>query len=143
MHNFTPYSSLIGGLLIGLSAVMLMAFNGRIAGVSGISAGTVTGNTGDRLWRVMFLVGLIAGPLILSWVSGKPLAFVQEANLPVLVIAGLFVGFGTQLGSGCTSGHGVCGISRLSMRSIAATLMFIGAGVATVALVRALLGTLT
>lgn len=121
---------------------MLMAFNGRIAGVSGISSGTVTGKSGDRLWRIMFLAGLVAGPLLLSWVSGEPLAFVQEANLPVLVIAGLFVGFGTQLGSGCTSGHGVCGISRLSMRSIAATLMFIGAGVATVALVRALTGTL-
>jgi len=143
MHNFTPYSSIIGGILIGMAAVMLMAFNGRIAGISGISASALTGKAGDRLWRITFVAGLIAGPLLLMWVSGNELAFVQVTSLPMIIVAGLLVGFGTQLGSGCTSGHGVCGISRLSARSITATVVFMAAGVATVAIVRAMSGTLS
>jgi len=126
-----------------MAAVMLMAFNGRIAGISGISAGALTGKAGDRLWRITFVAGLIAGPLLLMWVSGNELAFVQVTSLPMIIVAGLLVGFGTQLGSGCTSGHGVCGISRLSARSITATVVFMAAGVATVAIVRAMSGTLS
>jgi len=126
-----------------MAAVMLMAFNGRIAGISGISASALTGKAGDRLWRITFVAGLIAGPLLLMWVSGNELAFVQVTSLPMIIVAGLLVGFGTQLGSGCTSGHGVCGISRLSARSITATVVFMAAGVATVAIVRAMSGTLS
>jgi uncharacterized membrane protein YedE/YeeE len=138
MDNFTPFASLFGGALIGLSAVALMLLNGRIAGISGITAGMLSfaGATPDRGWRTAFVAGLIAAPLALMLVSGhRPdLAFVVP--LPVMIVAGLLVGFGTVLGNGCTSGHGVCGIARLSSRSIVATVVFMAAGVATTFIAR-------
>lgn len=142
MDNFTPLASLFGGALIGLSAVVLMLLNGRIAGISGITAGMLPGpgTVPDRGWRIAFVAGVIFAPLALMLVSGgRPdVAFV--APVPVMILAGLLVGFGTVLGNGCTSGHGVCGIARLSTRSILATAMFMAAAVATTFIVRHLVG---
>ena len=138
-QHFTPWASLAGGLLIGLAAALLILLNGRIAGVSGIMAGA-TGKSpeGGRPWRLAFLAGLLAAPWI--WRAGLPLPAAQIDASPLpLISAGLLVGYGTRLGSGCTSGHGVCGLSRGSLRSLAATLCFMGAGFATVFLLRHLL----
>jgi len=140
MDNFTPLSASLGGALIGLSAVMLMAFNGRIAGISGVFSGAAFAAGGDRLWRVFFVLGLIAAPIAYIALSGRQPAFEMTAGWPVIVAGGLLVGFGTRLGSGCTSGHGVCGLSRLSPRSLAAVGLFMGAGMATVALLRHVIG---
>jgi uncharacterized membrane protein YedE/YeeE len=129
---FTPFSGFAGGVLIGLAAVVLLAANGRIAGVSGIAAGITARGSSDRLWRLAFVLGLLLGAALYAFVQGAWFAVDVEASLPVIVAAGLLVGFGTRLGSGCTSGHGVCGIARLSLRSIVATLVFMAAGVATV-----------
>lgn len=131
MENFTPYSALIGGALIGLSANLMLLLNGRVAGISGILEGILKGPHTNWSNKVFFLFGLLAGGLALLW--GYPQAFTGEVNVgvPLLVASGLFVGFGTRLGSGCTSGHGVCGLSRLSTRSLFATLVFMGAGFAT------------
>lgn len=136
MEHFTPISSLIGGGLIGLSAVLLMLLSGRIAGISGITSGLLSLKwSADTPWRLAFVVGLIAAPLALMAAGQKPeITFV--ASLPVMVLAGFVVGFGTVLGGGCTSGHGVCGIARLSPRSIIATLIFMAFGIATVFVVR-------
>jgi hypothetical protein len=124
MTHFTPVSALIGGGLIGLSAALLMVGIGRIAGVSGILAGSLGPGMSDRNWRIAFLVGLVAAP-ILGAAGGFPLPVpVMPASWGIIVAAGLLVGFGTRLGSGCTSGHGVCGIARLSPRSITATIVF-------------------
>lgn len=125
MENFTPYSALAGGTLIGLSAALLMLLNGRIAGISGIFGKVFPPyQRGDVLWRVFFLGGLMLGPLI-SWLIDGKLADIRiDTPLPVLLIAGLLVGYGTSLGGGCTSGHGVCGLARLSPRSVAATVVF-------------------
>lgn len=136
MENFTPISALIGGALIGLASVLLMLFNGRIAGISGIVAGSFFGTPQESLWRWWFLGGLVAGPLLVWTVSGEKPAFVMEAGWLTIVIGGLLVGFGTRLGSGCTSGHGVCGLARLSGRSLIAVLLFMGFGMLTVAAVR-------
>lgn len=138
MENFTPVPSLIGGALIGLSAVMLFALNGRIAGISGIVGRLLTGSD-DRFWRIAFLVGLVAGPLVAAAFNA---AFVPriETSLAVLVGAGLLVGYGTQLGNGCTSGHGICGLARLSPRSLAATLTFMAVAIATVFITRHVIG---
>ncbi len=127
---------LIGGALIGLAAVLLLALNGRIAGVSGILGGLLTSDIGSELfWRVAFIVGLIAGAgLYVLATGGLPLEL--EAGLPTLVIAGLLVGVGTRLGSGCTSGHGVCGLARRSPRSLAATMIFMVVAALTVFLIR-------
>ena len=140
MENFTPFASMIGGALIGASAVVLMLLNGRIAGISGITAGMVSlsGATPDRGWRIAFLAGIIVAPLCLLLVTGRP-DITFGAPLPVMILAGLLVGFGTVLGNGCTSGHGVCGIARLSTRSIIATAVFMAAGIATTFIVRHLL----
>ena len=140
MNNFTPVASLAGGLLIGLSAVLLMGLNGRIAGISGIFSGVLFGNSGDRTWRVLFVVGLVLGPVIYSMISGLQPQFEMTSNWALIVLGGLLVGFGTRLGSGCTSGHGVCGLARFSTRSLLAVVVFITAGVATVAAIRALTG---
>ena len=140
MSNFTPVASLVGGLLIGLSAVLLMGLNGRIAGISGIFFGVLFGNSGDRIWRVLFVVGLVLGPVIYSLISGQQPQFEMTSNWALIVLGGLLVGFGTRLGSGCTSGHGVCGLARFSTRSLLAVVVFITAGVATVAAIRALTG---
>ena len=138
MTEFTPLESLAGGLLIGLAAALMLLANGRIAGVSGILGGALERRGDDRLWRVLFLAGLPLGAAACSrWFDG---GFSPAADAPTLVLGGLLVGFGTQLGSGCTSGHGVCGMSRGSRRSIAATLVFMASGAATVAAVRHLLG---
>lgn len=136
--EFTPWTALIGGSLIGLAAAGLLLLNGRIAGISGILAGCLRPVRGDTLWRLAFLVGLMATPVL--WLLFSTLPPIQiDADYPTLVFAGLLVGLGTRYGSGCTSGHGVCGLSRLSPRSLAATLTFMAAGFATVYLIRHLL----
>lgn len=140
MNNFTPISSLIGGSIIGISAVLLMGLIGRIAGISGIFSGIIFGNTNDKIWRVLFVLGLILGPMIYTFISGVQPDFDITSNWILIVTGGLLVGFGTRLGSGCTSGHGVCGLSRFSFRSMIAVVVFIAAGVATVAITRSVLG---
>lgn len=128
---FTPWASLIGGLVIGLAATAFILLHGRVMGVSGILSGLVVPLKGDIGWRIAFLSGLIAAP-VLAHIAGLMPPIEISAGIIELAIAGLFVGFGTALGSGCTSGHGVCGISRLSPRSILATCVFVGFGMITV-----------
>lgn len=140
MENFTPISASIGGAFIGLSAVLLMAFHGRIAGISGLFSGTVFAAKGDRSWRVFFVLGLVAAPLVYWLAAAEKPAFDLEAGWPLTIAGGLLVGFGTRLGSGCTSGHGVCGLSRLSPRSMVSVALFMAAGMATVALIKPLIG---
>jgi uncharacterized membrane protein YedE/YeeE len=136
--HFTPWASLAGGLLIGLSAALFVLFNGRIAGISGILGGMLSLPKGDTAWRVAFLLGLVLAPLAYALVH--PLPAVQvDAGTGTLVAAGLLVGIGTRYGAGCTSGHGVCGLSRLSPRSLVATIAFMLAGFATVFVVRHLI----
>ena len=132
---FTPYASLFGGVLIGISAAMLVLLNGRVAGVSGIVGSLLRPTPGDVAWRVAFIVGLLSAT-ILATIVGRPPTITVSAGYPLLVVAGLLVGFGTRLGGGCTSGHGVCGISRFSMRSVVATLVFMVAGFVAVYLLR-------
>jgi uncharacterized protein len=140
MANFTPVSAAIGGALIGLAAALLMPLTGRIAGISGILGGCLGTAGGDKGWRLAFLGGLILAPLT-GAVTGYGLTTPQmPASFTVIIAAGLLVGFGTRLGSGCTSGHGVCGIARLSPRSITATAVFMATAVLVVALTRHLLG---
>jgi uncharacterized protein len=136
VENFTPYSALLGGSLLGLSACLLMLSLGRVAGISGIVAGLFAAAHDDRSWRSAFVLGLIAGCFVvrLARADGEPI--VITAGVPALVLAGLLVGFGTRLGNGCTSGHGVCGLARLSPRSLAATLTFMAAGALTVFVMR-------
>jgi uncharacterized membrane protein YedE/YeeE len=134
MANFTPISAAIGGALIGLAAVLLMLFTGRIAGVSGIFGGLLNPQNSDRAWRVAFIAGLILAPLSAALVGqAVPMPQLPKSFI-VIAVAGLLVGFGTRLGSGCTSGHGICGIARLSPRSIAATMIFMVAAIIVVAL---------
>lgn len=133
--NFTPWSSLAGGILIGLAAAALLLLLGRIAGISGIVGGLLQPSKGDTGWRLAFVLGLLAAPTV--YTLSQPLPAIEvTTDLPVLLAAGLLVGVGTRYGSGCTSGHGVCGLSRLSPRSLAATLVFMAAGFATVYMVR-------
>jgi len=133
--HFTPLSSFAGGVLIGCAAAMLLLFNGRIAGVSGIAGGLLAPQRGDIAWRVAFVIGLLAAPVAFRLFGRMPFPRI-DAGFGVLVVAGLLVGLGTSYGSGCTSGHGVCGLSRLSPRSLVATLAFMAAGMATVFMVR-------
>jgi uncharacterized membrane protein YedE/YeeE len=140
MENFTPLTASIGGAFIGLSAVILMAFNGRIAGISGLFSGLAFAQKDDKVWRILFVLGLVTAPVIYQAVSGRMPEFDLSANMPLVIIGGLLVGFGTRLGSGCTSGHGVCGLSRLSPRSLVSVLLFMGAGMLTVTAVRTMLG---
>jgi uncharacterized protein len=140
MENFTPVPAAIGGLLIGLSAALLWVARGRIAGISGILGGLGTARSGDIAWRAAFLLGLVAAPLLYGFAGGPLPEAAPEAGPALLVAAGLLVGFGTRLGSGCTSGHGVCGIARLSRRSLVATAVFMATGAATVFTVRHLIG---
>lgn len=140
MENFTPVSALLGGAMIGAAAVVLMLFNGRIAGISGIVGGMLGARPGDLAWRALFVVGLIGGAFLAGPVlnvGGPPRI---DTGYALLAAAGVIVGFGTRLGSGCTSGHGVCGIARLSPRSLAATAVFMAAGAATVFVARHVLG---
>ncbi len=137
--NFTPWSSLLGGALIGTSATLLLMFNGRVAGISGIVGGLLAPAPRETAWRALFVAGLLAGGLLL--LALRPSAFGGPVvSMPLTVLGGVLVGFGTRLGSGCTSGHGVCGISRLSPRSIVATMTFMATGVAATYVVRHLLG---
>jgi uncharacterized protein len=140
MANFTPLSAAIGGALIGLAVATLMLFLGRVAGVSGILGAALGLGTGDRGWRIAFIAGLILAPVAAMLTGYSVPAPQMPASWLVIVTAGLLVGFGARLGGGCTSGHGVCGIARLSKRSIAATLVFMGAAVTTVALIRHVIG---
>jgi uncharacterized membrane protein YedE/YeeE len=137
--NFTPWAALAGGLLIGLAAAALVLFNGRIAGISGIVGGLLRPAKGDIGWRVAFVLGLVAAPLIYQLAAPLPSVRIEAGNA-TLIVAGLLVGIGTRYGAGCTSGHGVCGLSRLSPRSLAATAAFMLAGFATVFVVRHLIG---
>jgi len=128
--NFTPISAFAGGSLIGFAAFLFFAFNGRMAGVSSIASGSII-NKENRFDNILFLLGLIIGPIIYSF-SGNEIVSVLTNSIPLLIIGGLLVGVGTKIGNGCTSGHGVCGISRFSLRSIIATITFIITGVITV-----------
>ena len=140
MANFTPLSAAIGGALIGLSSVLLMLLTGRIAGISGIFGGLLNPDSSDRGWRIAFIAGLILAPLLAGWIGyGMPTPQLPS-SWTVIAAAGLLVGFGSRLGGGCTSGHGICGVARLSVRSIAATAIFMLTAIATVAIVRHGLG---
>lgn len=138
-QHFTPWTALAGGLLIGLAAALFLFINGRIAGISGILGGLLRAPAGDRRWRVAFLLGLMAAPFAWRLFAGMPEAVIEASTLE-LIAAGLLVGYGTQMGSGCTSGHGVCGVSRASPRSVTATLLFMAAGFVTVYVARHVLG---
>lgn len=137
-NAFTPWSALAGGVLIGTAVAMFVLMNGRIAGISGVVGGLLRPSRGDVAWRTAFLAGLIAAPLLYALAAPLPPLRI-DAQYGALVLAGLLVGVGTRYGSGCTSGHGVCGLSRLSLRSLVATLAFMGAGFATVFVARHLL----
>ncbi|HYW58319.1 MAG TPA: YeeE/YedE family protein [Polaromonas sp.] len=134
-NNFTPWASLAGGILLGLASAMFILLNGRILGISGIIGGLLRPRAGDVGWRLSFLLGMLVAPLLYLLLAG-PIAMRIDAGWVTLMIAGLLVGVGTRFGSGCTSGHGVCGLSRLSPRSLVATLTFMGAGFVTVYLAR-------
>lgn len=138
-NAFTPWSALVGGGLIGIAVSMFVLLNGRVAGISGILGGLLKPVRGDIAWRAAFVVGLVGAPLVYLVFAALPRPQI-DASHGALVAAGLLVGIGTRYGSGCTSGHGVCGVSRLSPRSIVATVAFMGAGFATVFVVRHLLG---
>lgn len=140
MASFNPITALLGGGLIGLASVLLMMLTGRIAGISGILGGCLTPTASDRLWRFAFIVGLVLAP-VASGLLGHPLpAPLMPASWVMIAIAGLLVGLGTRLGGGCTSGHGVCGVARLSARSIVATAIFMASAIVVVAIMRHGLG---
>jgi uncharacterized membrane protein YedE/YeeE len=137
--NFTPVESLLGGLIIGLAVAILYLLRGNYTGISGIYYNVIAVNKNGFVWRLTFIIGLVIAPVLLSFFSYKDLGFNMPTTNPIIVIVGgLLVGYGTQLGSGCTSGHGVCGIGRLSIRSIVGTCVFVGAGVLTVLITRSL-----
>lgn len=140
MTEFTPVMSLLGGALIGLSAVLLMAFHGRIAGMTGILTGLLPPVSSDWGWRAAFLVGAVVAPILVLGLSDHSIAYESPVPTPWVIIGGLIVGGGVYFGSGCTSGHGVCGMARLSPRSIVATLTFLGTAMATVFVIRHVLG---
>ncbi len=137
--SFTPASAVTGGILIGAACGMLILVNGRIAGISGILGGLLHSEPGERPWRVAFLVGMIGAPLVYSAFRTLPTMQI-DAGFPMLIAAGLLVGVGTRYAGGCTSGHGVCGLSRLSVRSLLATITFMAAGFATVFVLRHAVG---
>lgn len=132
MEHFTPISGLIGGVLIGLAAVLLMALNGRIAGISGIVDGVLSPSQPDFSWKLAFAGGLVVSPLLYGFFAGEAPDIVYPHGAWFMLAGGLLVGFGTRLGNGCTSGHGVCGIARMSARSIVATATFMATAIATV-----------
>ena len=131
LNAFTPASALAGGALIGLAAALFLLFNGRVASISGIVGGLLRPRQGEVSWRLAFVIGLMVAPLAYQLFARLPASHI-DTNDSLLIIAGLLVGVGTRFGSGCTSGHGVCGLSRLSIRSLVATLLFMTAGFATV-----------
>lgn len=137
--SFTPWSALAGGLLVGVAAALFILLNGRIAGITGIVAGLMRPTRGDYAWRVAFTLGMLIAPLLFA--AGSRLPPIEiEAGFPLLLVAGFIVGLSTRYGGGCTSGHGVCGMSRMSPRSIVATLCFMATGFTTVFVVRHLIG---
>jgi uncharacterized membrane protein YedE/YeeE len=141
LANFTPWASLAGGVLLGVASALFILLNGRVLGISGILGGLLAPRSGDIGWRVALLAGLFVSPLVYALIA--PAGFITapriDAGFGLLVLAGLLVGVGTRYGSGCTSGHGVCGLSRLSPRSLVATLAFMGTGFVTVFVVRHLI----
>ena len=140
MANFTPISAAIGGALIGFSAVLLMLLTGRIAGISGIFGGLLDPGNNDKGWRIAFIAGLILAPVISGWIGYAMPPPKMPASWTVIIAAGLLVGFGTRMGGGCTSGHGICGVARWSDRSIAATVIFMLVAILTVAITRHVVG---
>ena len=121
--NFTPYSSLIGGLIIGVAVVLFFITTGRLAGISGIVSSTLEKNE-NKFSNLLFIIGLVLGPLVFIFFSKNDVVFKMTSSIPLIIVGGLLVGLGTKIGRGCTSGHGICGISRFSMRSILATIIF-------------------
>ena len=141
IYNFTPLSALAGGILIGLSAVLLLTVNGRIAGISGILYGLVAPKKPDDLdWRILFLAGLIAAGFLYQLLNGMNTSITLEASIPIVGVGGILTGIGTAVGSGCTSGHGICGLARGSSRSLAATISFMLVGGITVFILRHVIG---
>lgn len=140
MTEFTPIEAIIGGGLIGVASVLLMGLHGRIAGMTGILAGLLPPFVADKGWRAAFLAGAIAGPLALFWMTGNSVEFENPVPLLAMIFGGFIVGIGVNYGSGCTSGHGVCGMARLSRRSIVATAIFMVSTLITVYVVRHILG---
>jgi hypothetical protein len=140
MNDFTPVASLVGGALIGLAASLLLLTHGKVAGISGIYGGLLRHGTSDRAFRLAFTAGLLFAGLVVRIFFPGAFQTSWSAALPVALAAGVLVGFGTQLGNGCTSGHGVCGISRLSIRSFVATVTFMAAGIGTVFVSRHVMG---
>lgn len=139
MTEFTPFSALLGGVILGVSALLLILFNGKIAGISGIVSRGISQFNRDGIWRWMFILGLIIGPIISGlWQFSLPSQI--DVSWPLIIAGGLFVGIGSKLGSGCTSGHGICGIGRFSKRSIVATLVFMLVAVIVVFVVNHLVG---
>lgn len=131
--HFTPWSAALGGVLIGLAVTLLLVFNGRIAGISGILGGILKPIKGDIGWKIVFILGIMIAPSLFIYFAYSP-AVVITTSMPILILAGLFVGFGTRLGGGCTSGHGICGMARFSRRSIVAVLIFMVVAFITVAI---------
>ena len=121
--NFTPYSSLIGGLIIGFAVVLFFITTGRLAGISGIVSSTLEKNE-NKFSNLLFIIGLVLGPLVFIFFSKNDVVFKMTSSIPLIIVGGLLVGLGTKIGRGCTSGHGICGISRFSMRSMVATIIF-------------------
>ncbi len=140
MTEFTPISGLLGGMLIGLASALMLWGAGRIAGISGIFGGLLTPARGEIGWQALFIAGMILGGLAWPFITGDPLPVDLQVSWPVMLIAGLLVGFGTRMGSGCTSGHGVCGIGRLAPRSLVATLTFMVSAFATTYVMRHVIG---
>jgi uncharacterized protein len=140
MENFTPFSAFSGGILIGLAATLLLLYNGRIAGISGIMGGLISASKSEIFWRLAFLSGIVIGAFLLNQI--KPDLYQPRENFPIGLLAcgGFLVGFGTRMGNGCTSGHAVCGIARFSVRSIAATITFMASGFLTVYIIRHVVG---
>ena len=139
MENFTPISALIGGVLIGTAATIMLWVNGRITGISGILSGVLFPVKTDVLWRIVFILGLLSGAVVYTLIWGTAIVINQQATPVLTVVAGLLVGFGTRMGSGCTSGHAICGIARISKRSFAATAIFMATAIITVFIVRQVL----
>jgi len=140
LENFTPVSALSGGALIGLSVSLLLLFNGRMAGISGIMNGLFMAPKKEELWRGLFLIGLILGAYIFQLLTDNSLQLRNDYPFLLIVLGGFLVGFGTRMGNGCTSGHGICGIATFSIRSITATIIFMLSGMVTVFILKHLLG---
>ena len=140
MQNFSPVESLVGGIVIGIAALVLLRFYKRIAGISGIFGGLFPFDTGETLWRLVFLAGLMTGGVVLSFLHSDAVDFKLTYSNPALILAGLLVGVGSRMGNGCTSGHGICGLGRLAPRSVVAVLTFMVTGILSAVLVQQFLG---